>query len=140
MLAADALHLQRDRIRRYPITFVAVIIIAIATLCFGYYHDGGHGHATLIHAAGYVLAMWLCAWVIDIFACWHRPAADFPVRQPRKELVITLVCTGIGLLALCVRFTISGWDYRPGVLKLLVAGGIFLFMYPVVLLVIMLLR
>lgn len=140
MIAFAALRLQGKLITRYPATFGCLVVLAATVLWFGNHHDEGHGHAAFIQAIGYLLAMWLCAWLIDIYALWKPAQKDLLVRSPRKEFIYTMGSTVIACLCMAVRFFVPGWETWPVIIRLIVAGGIIFCMYPIALAAILLIR
>lgn len=121
-------------IRNHPVIFSAILIVLALTAYLAYVHG------TIQQYLVYIPTMWLCMLVTDAFALrWPAPK-DFPVRKPAKETYIVLLCTGIGLLALMLRFNLLNWGQMQGWVRLVVAIPLIAFAFPIVLLIIMLLR
>jgi membrane protease YdiL (CAAX protease family) len=139
MLVFTAIRLQWKLIQRYPIITACLLLLAATVIWFGNHHDAGHGHAALINAIGYIFAMWLCAWVIDIYALWKPAKKELPVREPRREFLYVMISTAIACISMCIRFS-PAWETMPGLFRIAVAGGIFLCMYPVALAIVLLIR
>jgi len=135
----QAFQAQFTRAKKHLVIVVWLVVISGLIIWFGNSHDKGAGHRNLIQAVGYLSAMWLCSYCIDLFALARRPLGNFPVRKPFREAVISLVCPLLGIFFAMLRF--SGkvpWGQMPLRTRLPIAIGMILFLFPVGLAVIML--
>ena len=114
--------------RSNPVAFTLVALSALGALFVGYHHDA------MTQAIAYLIAMWLCSFVIDLYAL-HRPAGEaLPVRNPKRETIYFLVCTAIGSVALILRFDVFlDWTQLGLLPRLAVALPLILFAFPIVL-------
>ncbi|HXS36709.1 MAG TPA: CPBP family intramembrane glutamic endopeptidase [Flavipsychrobacter sp.] len=132
--------LQIEKIKSNKTTFFLLLILSAVIIWFGNKHDAGHGHSNVIQAIGYLFAMWLCAYCIDLYAVMRPLKRDFVVRRPLLESVIAFISPVLGGVCILMRF--SGqipWEQRPGIAKLPIFLGLILFLYPIALAIIMLL-
>src|SRR6185312_13901007 len=131
--------LQLEKIKSNKITFLLLLILSAVIIWFGNKHDGGHGHSAVMQAIAYLFAMWLCAYCIDLYTAMRHMKGDFAVRRPLLESVITFICPLIGSVCILMRFAGQvPWEQRPGIVKLPIAIGLLLFLYPIALGIIML--
>ena len=125
---------QWERIRANAVTFALVVATALAVMYVGYQDD------KMLQATAYLFVMWLCSFIADVYALWRPAQNDFVVRNPKRETLHFLVCVGLGILALVLRFTgIVDWQHLNGPSRLAIAPLILLFGFPIGMAVIFLL-
>lgn len=129
---------QLSRIKSNLPVFTLLVILAIAIIWFGNYHDAGKGHASLTQACAYLFAMWFCSFCIDFYALMRPAKNDFPVRRPVTETIITFLCASLGVAVVMLRFFGPDWEHAGGLYKISVALVFMLFLYPIGLTIIML--
>lgn len=129
----QALKTQWGAVKRNPLVSFLLIFIMGEVIFVG------NRDKTLIKAIAYLLAMWFCSLVTDMYVIWHKPKHDeFLVKQPLKETIYAVTCTLLGILFLMFRFVMLDWNNTPGPVKLAILPLIF-FTFPVILFVILLL-
>jgi membrane protease YdiL (CAAX protease family) len=124
---------QWNRVKSNPVTVLLIVLSSLIVLYVG------HRHGAMTQAIAYLFVMWLCSFVIDLYALQRPPKNDFEVRDPKRETMYFVLCL-IGFL-LFAFFRASGvldWDHTQGFIKLGVATLI-VFVYPIALAVIFLL-
>lgn len=116
----------KNHISNHPVGITFLVIICGAML--GYSYSTG----TLLHAVGYLFAVWLGIFIIDAVVI-AKPAGE-PVfiikRDVKKELLLIITCTLLGAIFLCIRF-FSDWANLPGMVKL-AAIPLIVFTFPIV--------
>ena len=124
---------QYAAIRRNPLTCLLIIITVLAVLYIGYRHE------TLKQAIVYLTVMWLCSLFVDLYALWRPAKNDFPVRNPRREVLWFFLCVCLGFLFLYIRFIIPvPWQQLSPWVRMATIPLI-LFVYPIGLAIILLL-
>lgn len=132
--------LQLAKIKNNKIIFLLLVVISAIVIWFGNHHDAGHGHANIIQAIGYLFAMWVCAYFIDLLTLLKPAKGDFPVRKPLLESVIAVLCPLLGAICVILRFSRKvPWEKMSLMARLPIAIGIMLLLFPVGLAIIMLL-
>ncbi len=130
------IQLQFERIKNNKTTFILLLALAATVILFGNKHDAGNDHKNLLHAFAYLLAMYLCSLVIDLFATIKPFKGEFPVRRPLLESFIVFVFPILGAITILARFTgNTPWDTAPAGYKILIALGVMLFVYPIALVI-----
>jgi len=119
--------------RAYP----AAMLLVLGSFVLVIYY--GHVEHRMAHAAGYLVAVWLGAFVTDIVVELNpRQAIGFPIRHPPwKEVAVILACVSLALVFLAIRFS-SVWKELHGLSRLAVIPLI-VFVYPIALVLLYLL-
>ncbi len=124
---------QLEALKRNTLVGVLIAITALGVLYVGILHDA------IPQALGYLGAMWLCSFCIDLFTLGKYTSDDFPVRNPKKESLYFIICLLLGLVFFAIRFSGAvDWEHLPGMVRLLTVPLI-AFVYPIGLAIIMLL-
>ena len=125
-----AITLQTSAMRRSPLVTIALAVTVASVLYVGY------RHGELVQATAYLMAMYICALMVDTWAVSQRhPPEPLPIRRPVREAIMYVVFTALGIAAICARFlAYENWETAAGGLgKLAVVAGIKLFTFPVAL-------
>ncbi len=132
-LLYESLRTQWSAAKGNPLVFVLLICSATEVL-----FTGSRNHI-LIKAVSYLVAMWLCSLLADMWVLRRRTGPeDFPVKKPLQETIYAVLCTLLGILFLVFRYMLLDWNNTGGLIKLAVLPLI-LFVFPIVLGLIMLL-
>ena len=121
-------------IRRFPL---AVILLAIISGTMLWHASGLH---EWLQGMGYLLAVWLSAFVVDLVVnARPRPATGFPIKRPvRKELLIIFMCEILATVYLVIHFSSAGEAMSRNTRMLLLP--LMVFVFPIVLALIYLFR
>lgn len=108
-----------------PLTLALVVASACWTVYSGFPHN-------LSHAIGYLLAVWICAFVTDVIV-YERTVPSLPIKRPlRNELAAILICTFLCAVSLTIHW--SSWmEPISGAGKLVSIVFLLLFGLPLVL-------
>jgi membrane protease YdiL (CAAX protease family) len=123
----------------YPITAIFVLTIVVLILITNNLSKNNSGNS-LIHATGYLLAIWMAAFAVDltINIQSHIPVG-FPIRfSIENELLIIIISTYLGAVFLAVRY-FTNWETLKGIIKILILPLV-LCTFPVVLSLVFLLK
>ena len=132
--------LQFAKIKNNKGLFLLLVVLSVIVTWFGNEHDAGHGHSNIIQAIGYLFAMWLCSYCIDLYAAMKPATGDFVVRRPVLESIIAFLCPLLGVIFIIMRFSTKvPWAQLPLTSRLPGGIGIMLFLFPIALAIIMLL-
>ncbi|HXD93989.1 MAG TPA: hypothetical protein VNX01_12310, partial [Bacteroidia bacterium] len=72
LLLTNVINKQIASIKKYPITFIAILITSLLVLYLGNKHD------KTLHSVVYLIAIWFCMFVTDIITEWKNiPAVEF---------------------------------------------------------------
>src|SRR5580693_5777028 len=114
-------------VRSYPAAVLAVLATVFLVLFSGYLEHN------ILHATGYLFAVWLGAFVTDIVVNLRPQAAiGFPIKRPAaKEVGVILTCTLLGTVPL-VLLGSGRWNIIHGLFRLSLLP-LWLFTFPVVL-------
>lgn len=120
--------LQHTRIIRNNIPAALLVL-----LTFGIVLYYGFEEKRILHAIGYLSAVWSGAFITDMVVnVLPVDAIGYPVKKPvRKELLLIVICTLLGCAFLLIRF-FTNWDGMQPLLKLALIPLV-LFTFPVVL-------
>jgi membrane protease YdiL (CAAX protease family) len=134
LLLTNVINKQIASIKKYPITFIAILITSLLVLYLGNKHD------KTLHSVVYLIAIWFCMFVTDIITEWKNiPAVEFTVRQPLKETIYVLICSLLGMLFIFIRFSNpANWETMRVPIRLATAS-LLIFVFPIALGIIMLL-
>jgi membrane protease YdiL (CAAX protease family) len=134
------LQLQLSKIKDNKMVLLLLIILSAVLIWLGNKQEPGRGQNNVTQAVAYLFAMWFCSYCIDLITTMKRVKGEFTVRKPLLESVIATLCSLLGTFFLVLRF--SGkvqWEKVPNITRLSIAAGIFLFVFPIALAIIMLL-
>jgi membrane protease YdiL (CAAX protease family) len=109
---------------------LAFVVVALCAFdVFVFRRDGN-----LLHGLCYIAAMWLCAYITDIWMQVFPPKASNPVvKKPTTEALIFLLFTALGVGFLVIRFMLfKDWNNAPKLYKL-TALPLILFVFPIAL-------
>ena len=84
MYMLKVLKFQFDLIRNHILISALIGIICIIVLYVGYIHQ------TLTQSVAYLLAMWVCTFIIDAYALWKPAKKDFPVTEVATRSMETM--------------------------------------------------
>ncbi len=114
-------------LQKHPLASAAILATFAVVLIYTGSTD------RLLHGIGYLSAVVAGGIITDIVVRMQPIiSTGFPVRRPAKrEVVVILICTLLGITFLLVRF-FGGWEAMNGIIRLLVLPLI-LFTFPVVL-------
>jgi membrane protease YdiL (CAAX protease family) len=88
-------------------------------------------HGKVPKALAYFAALWVCTLVTDMFTI-NKAIKEFPVRKPLRETVVIVSLMLVGATGMMLRFAWLDWEHTAGMMKLTVAGMMFLCMFPVI--------
>lgn len=107
-------------------TVLALLVLTAACVLYLAYV-----HGEVPHAIAYLSALWMCTLATDILTINKQPIA-IPVKKPVRESVLILASVLIGTTGMMLRFTWLDWEQTAGIVRLLVAGMMILFTFPIV--------
>jgi membrane protease YdiL (CAAX protease family) len=116
---------QIERIRENLITFFLIVVTALAVLYKGY------RDAAMVQSIAYLFVVWLCSFFADLYALWRPAKKGLLVRDPKRETIWFLLCAGLGLLGLSLRFCLLDWEHVNGLTRLATAPLILFFVFPI---------
>ncbi len=133
-LIALTLRQHASLIRRFPLAIALLLLICGTMLWHSFeLHE-------ILHGVGYLLAVWLCAFVIDLVVnAKPRQAIGFPIKRPvRSELRTILLCEIAATIYLVIHFSNAGQTMPRNIRILLLP--LMAFVFPIVLALIYLFR
>jgi membrane protease YdiL (CAAX protease family) len=123
---------QLSQLRASKLTTTLLTLIAASTLIEGYRADH------IGKSVAYLLAMWLCTIVVDMYVLWYPPQYKIEVRKPKREGLYVIICLLLGFLFFYIRyFSPIPWMEMPGIVRILTIP-LLAFIYPIALAIIFL--
>lgn len=117
---------------------IALVIMTMVNL-FVLWNFVSKGKA--MHGIGYFLFFYVSIIVIHFFTNKFPPKKDIEVKEPKKEFVMVLVFTLLGAIFISLSYYVKGLIPQIAVpIKVLVFSGVFLFTFPLGILIYMLLK
>ncbi len=123
ILSVFKLHL--TRIKNNLGSFAALAAIALITI-----YDGYH-EAHIVKSIAYLGAVWLCAFVIDLYVYWRPPQYEFVVRNPKREGIYVAIMLVFGFGFLYFRFIGPPYWESMGHIAKLAVLPLILFVFPI---------
>jgi membrane protease YdiL (CAAX protease family) len=130
-MIVNVFRFQFSKIRSNLITFSLIVITACGAVYVGYRHNA------MPQCLAYLFVMWLCSFLIDLYALKRPASSDFPVRNPKRETMFFLLSAVLGLAFLIIRFCFD-WQNMNNMVRLALMPLI-VFVFPIALAVIFLL-
>lgn len=124
-IVTQAIGRQLQAVRNNVIVSALLVLTAACVLYLAY------KHGEIPKALAYFAALWVCTVITDIFTI-HKFVEDLPVRKPVRESVLILLSIVIGITGMMLRFAWLDWEHTMGIARLLVAGMMILFTFPIV--------
>ena len=109
----------------------AVLSFVVGALCvFVLFNFNKEGH--LVHGIGYLAAMWVCAFIVDVcMMIFPTKAPEILVKEPKKESFFFILFTFLGVAFLVIRFmVIKDWAHVDQLVKLSLIP-LLLFIFPI---------
>lgn len=109
------------------VTFFILCVICLIILYMSYTRH------TIAQGVAYLLVMYVCALITDLYSLYASPKNEWMVRNPRKEAWLFVGSTLLGMIFLIVRYA-SGihWDTLHPIIKLSLIP-LMLFVFPIAL-------
>lgn len=118
-------------IKNNLLTFLFVIATALIVTYIGYRHN------TIAQSIVYLFVMYLCSFIIDLYAIRKKANKNFIVRNPQRETIYFLGCVFLGLTFFYFRF-FGDWEHLKPIVRIAVIPLV-IFVFPIALAIIMLL-
>lgn len=118
-------------IKNNLLTFLFVIATALIVTYIGYRHN------TIAQSITYLFVMYLCSFIIDLYAIRKKVNKNFIVRNPQRETIYFLGCVFLGLIFFYFRF-FGDWEHLKPIVRIAVIPLV-IFVFPIALAIIMLL-
>jgi len=117
--------------------FLSVVVVALSIFVLFNFNKEGH----LIHGIAYLVAMWVCAFIIDIWMqLFPTKAPEVLVKEPKKESFLFILFELLGVAFLVIRFMIvKDWAHVNPWVKLSIIP-LLLFIFPIAIAVYLLIK
>lgn len=132
-LLVAAFRFQLNAIRRNIAVFLLMVLACVVCIYVGVVHHD------VLRVVAYLLTMWLCAYMVDVYTLRWPPRAGSPVRNPKRETGYFIANLCLGGVFFLIRFSpFVDWEKLPMPAKW-ASILLLMFVFPVVLAVVLLL-
>lgn len=130
---AQALTRQLFAVRNNLFVAFLVLVTAIADIYWGYVNG------RMPKAIAFLIAMWVCSFVVDLFTVNNRHIKKLPVRNARRDTIWIALSIMISFTCLMLRFVWLDWETLKGFVKLAIIIPMVLCAFQILLAIVMLL-